>query len=238
MSKAKKPRTDHDCTLAELPPSVCILHVTGIKHGEFIPLINIRCPPHEKLEMLHGLRDKRLLQPYGSPTRMEAVCTLIPESLEGVDLEITGYHRGCYQAFTKHQDRLKCTVPDVGPSTSPRSPRKRSTAFTNVFPPECIFCEKLETKVSGRTERCVMFVSFKGKKAAWTHIESQALEIGDNRLHRKVAGEDLCAREARFHKSCHTSFKLKHVNHLRDQANGSFENKPDEKLEAHQSSFD
>jgi len=238
MSKAKKRRTDHGCNLEELqmPPPVCILHVSGIQHGEFIPLHNIRGPPQEKLEMLHNLREKRLLQSHDSPARMEAVCRLIPDNLDGVDLEMTGYHRGCYQAFTKHQDRLKCVVPDDEPSTI-RSPRKPSTSSKNIFPPECIFCEMLETKVSGRTERCVQFASFKGKEAAWTHIESQALEIGDNRLHRKVAGEDLFAREARFHKSCHSSFKLRHVNYLRDQANRSIENKQDEKLEAHQSSF-
>ena len=96
---------------------------------------------------------------------------------------------------------------------------------------QCIFCENLEMKVSGRTERCVQFASFKGKEAAWTHIESQALEIGDSRLglHLKLAGEDLFAREARFYKSCHSSFKLRHVNYLRDQARRRTENKQDEK---------
>ena len=238
MLKAKKRRTDHACNLEELQihPSVCILHVSGIQHGEFIPLQNIRGPPQEKLEMLHNVRKKRLLQSHGSPARVEAVCKLIPDNLDGVDLEMTGYHRGCYQAFTKHQDRLKCVAPDNEPSTI-RSPRKSSTSSRNIFPPECIFCGKLETKVSGRTERCVQFASFKGKEAAWTRIESQALEIGDNRLHRKVAGEDLFAREARFHKSCHSSFKLRYVNYLRDQANRSTENKQDEKQEAHQSSL-
>ncbi|KAG1682931.1 hypothetical protein GQR58_010461 [Nymphon striatum] len=151
MSKAKKRRADHGCNLEELqmPPPVCILHVSGMHHGEFIPLHNIRGPPQEKLEMLHNFREKRLLQSHDSPARMEAVCRLIPDNLDD-----------------------------------------------------------LETKVSGRTERCVQFASFKGKEAAWTHIESQALEIGDNRLHRKVTGEDL-----------------------------SIENKQDKNLEAHQSSF-
>ncbi|KAG1685366.1 hypothetical protein GQR58_009094 [Nymphon striatum] len=151
MSKAKKRRAEHGCNLEELqmPPPVCILHVSGMQHGEFIPLHNIRGPPQEKLEMLHNLREKRLLQSHDSPARMEAVCRLIPDNLDD-----------------------------------------------------------LETKVSGRTERCVQFASFKGKEAAWTHIESQALEIGDNRLHRKVTGEDL-----------------------------SIENKQDKNLEAHQSSF-
>ncbi|KAG1662732.1 hypothetical protein GQR58_020782 [Nymphon striatum] len=167
---AKKRRADHGCNLEELqmPPPVCILHVSGIQHGEFIPLHNIRGPPQEKLEMLHNLREKRLLQSHDSPARTEDVCRLIPDNL--VDM-----------------DRL--------------SPGMLSS---------------LETKVSGRTERCVQFASFKGKEAAWTHIESQALEIGDNRLHRKVTGEDLFAREA---------------------SNRSIENKQDKNLEAHQRSF-
>ena len=103
--------------------------------------------------------------------------------------------RGCYQAFIKHQDCLKCIVPEDETSTN-CSPRKPSTSHKNVFPPECIFCEKLETKVSGRTEHCVQFVSFKGKAAAWTHIETQALEIGDYHLNRKVAGEFVCKRSS------------------------------------------
>ena len=179
MSKARKRRTNHICNLEDLQisPSVCILHVSGIQHGEFIPLQNIRCPPQEKLEMLHNVRKKRLLQSHDSSPRMEAVCKLIPDNLDGVDLERTGYHRGNYQTFTKHQDRLKCVAPDNEPSTI-RSPCKSSTFSRNIFPTECIFCGKLETKVSGRTERRVKFASFKGKEAAWTRIESQALEIG------------------------------------------------------------
>ena len=141
MSKAKKRRTDHGCNLEKLqvPPSVCILHMSGIQHGEFIPPQNIRGPPQEKLEMLHNVRKKRLLQSYDSPARMEAVCNIIPDNLDGVDLEMTGYHRGCYQAFTKHQDRLKFVAPDNEPSTI-RFPRKSSTSSRNIFPPECIFC--------------------------------------------------------------------------------------------------
>ena len=208
------------------------MYVSGIQHGEFIPIQNIRGPPQEKLEMLHNVRKKRLLQSHDSPARMEAVCKLIPDNLDGVYLEMTGYYRGCYEAFTKHQDHLKCVAPDNQPSTI-RSLCKPSTSFRNIFPPECIFCGKLESKVSGRTEGCVQFASFKRKEAAWTRIESQALEIGDNHLHCKVAGEGLFAREARFHKSCHNSLKLRYVNYLRDQANKNTENKQDEKQEAH-----
>ncbi|KAG1682474.1 hypothetical protein GQR58_010998 [Nymphon striatum] len=138
MSKAKKRRADHGCNLEELqmPPPVCILHVSGMQHGEFIPLHNIRGPPQEKLKIF--------------------------------------VRNGSFSLM--------------------------------IYPLVWKLC--LETKVSGRNERCVQFASFKGKEAAWTHIESQALEIGVNRLHRKVTGEDL-----------------------------SIENKQDKNLEAHQSSF-
>ncbi|KAG1651612.1 hypothetical protein GQR58_026883 [Nymphon striatum] len=139
MSKAKKRRADHGCNLEELqmPPPVCILHVSGMQHGEFIPLHNIRGPPQEKLEMLHNLREKRLLQSHDSPARMEAVCRLIPDNLDDVDLERTGYHRGCYQAFTKHQNRLKCVLPDDEPQLFDplvnHQPLPRTFFHQNVF---------------------------------------------------------------------------------------------------------
>jgi hypothetical protein len=90
-----------------------------------------------------------------------------------------------------------------------------------LFPPECIFCQRLEVKASGNTERCIKFPVFKDndgvlKEPTWKQIEPRALELGNIRLHRIVQGEDLFAREAHFHQSCRKSFNLKYVNHLRD----------------------
>ena len=56
------------------------------------------------------------------------------------------------------------------------------------------------------------------KEPTWKQIEPRALELGDSRLHRKVQGEDLFAREAQFHPSCRNSFNLKYANYLRDTA--------------------
>ena len=75
-----------------------------------------------------------------------------------------------------------------------------------------------EKKVSGRTERPTKFQSFKNKDCSWKQIELRALELGNNRLHRIVQGEDLFAREGQFHISCHSELKLKYANHLRDIA--------------------
>ncbi|KAG1672173.1 hypothetical protein GQR58_016074 [Nymphon striatum] len=72
-----------------------------------------------------------------SPARMEAVCRLIPDNLDDVDLERTGYHRGCYQAFTKHQNRLKCVLPDDEPQLFDplvnHQPLPRTFFHQNVF---------------------------------------------------------------------------------------------------------
>lgn len=154
---------------------------------------------------------------------MEDVCNHIPESLAGADLEIIGYHRGCYQNFTKNQKRLKCSVTsnEASISCSPRKPP--SSSARQLFSPDCIFCGRLEVKVSGKTERCIKFPVFKDKdgvlkEPTWKQIEPRALELGLHHLHRMVQGEDLFAKEANFHQSCRKSFNLKYANHLRDTA--------------------
>ena len=52
--------------------------------------------PIAKLAVLHQICDTRLSQTVDSSHRTEEVRSLIPESLEGVDFDIIGYHRFCY----------------------------------------------------------------------------------------------------------------------------------------------
>ena len=113
MSMPKKRKRDNDGGPEEVlksPPTCCILHVSGIQHLNFTPLSKVKGSATEKLAQLHSIRDRRLREPHDSSYRMEDVCNQIPESLAGVDLEAIGYHRGCYQSFTKNLDRLKCSV--------------------------------------------------------------------------------------------------------------------------------
>ena len=70
-------------------PAVCVLHESNTEHGKFMPLSDTKTSPHEKLAKLHSIRDKRLLQPQDSPARMEVVCSNIPESINGVNLNTT-----------------------------------------------------------------------------------------------------------------------------------------------------
>ena len=41
---------------------------------------------------------------------MKEVCDLIPDSVDGLDLELTGWHRKFYQSFTKNLDCLKSSI--------------------------------------------------------------------------------------------------------------------------------
>lgn len=139
---------------------------------------------------------------------MGDVCNQMSETLSGENLEAIGYHRGRYHELTKNQDRLKCRTSSNDRTSTVRSPNKSSSSSAmRLSPPECIFCEKLELKLCGKTERCVKFPIFKDKDGApkeptWKQIEPRALELGNSRLHRKVQGKDLFARDAQFHLSC------------------------------------
>ncbi len=248
LSKSKKFKSDNGGGSEELTkrrPANCSLHVSGIQHLDFTRLSDVKGSATNKLAQLHSIRDRRLIEPHDSPYRMEDVCNSIPESLAGADLEAIGYHRGCYQNFTKNQDRLKCSVKYHEASTS-RSLRKTpSSSAIQMFPPECIFCGRLELKVSGKTERCTKFPVFKEKDGAlkeptWKQIKPRALELGLHCLHRTVQGEDLFAREANFHQSCRKSFNLKYVNHLRDTTKvttHAIDTEQDRKAAAHLKAF-
>ena len=138
------------------------LHVRGIQHIDFTPLSKVQGSATEKLAQLHSIRDRRLREPQDSSYRMEDTCNRIPEGLAGLDLEAVGYNRGYYQSFTKNRDHLKCSVAskETSPSHSPCKPQSYSM---HLFPQECIFCGKLEVKVSGKTEQCRKFPVFKDR---------------------------------------------------------------------------
>ena len=246
MPKSKKSKTSK--AASPEPVQTCILHVEGIVPGCFTSFNKVKGPAQDKLVQLHSIRDRRQSEPYGSLYRMDDVCASIPENLAGADLESLGYHRGCYQHFTNHLDRLQSdTASNVGSTPlSSRSPRKTPSYSTpQLFPPECIFCAKVEVKTSGKTERCQKFPVFKDKDGTlkhptWKQIEPRALELGMHHLHRMVQGEDLFAREANFHQSCRKTFNLKYTTHIRDAAqstNRTMDTDQDRKAAAHSNAF-
>lgn len=218
MSKRKRDRSA-DPAAPEHSPPTCILHVLPMSdHGRFTPLSGIKGTASEKLQQLHKIRDRRLHQSHESPYRMQSVCDQIPTTLPD-DLKSTGYHRQCYQRFTCNLHLLgDDTEPEASTSQWHHSPRKLSSAGSAgpIFPPECIFCDKIEIKDGDRkTERAENFSSWKNKENAWQQIESRAEKMGLVRLHRRVNNKDLFAGEAKHHPSCLRSFRTAFANHER-----------------------
>lgn len=206
----------------EIEESTCILHASSLTDpGSFTPLSKLRQGTAiEKLHQLLEIRDRRLAQVHDSPNRMQSVCDQIPATLPD-DLDSVGYHRSCYQRFTGNLDRLKDNEPEesVLLQQRPRSVRRSSTtgATGPLFPPECIFCEKVEIKVGKdrKTERAECFPSWKNMENAWEQIESRAEKMGLVRLYSLVKGIDLFAAEAKHHPSCLRSFRTAFANYER-----------------------
>ena len=99
---------------------------------------------------------------------MQSVCDQVPTTLPD-DLTNVGYYRQCYQRLRANLHRLPDNIEAGEPETSQRhhSPRKLCSTGSAVqlFPPECIFCDKVEIKSSGRkTERAEVFVEEKRKR--------------------------------------------------------------------------
>jgi hypothetical protein len=120
-----------------------------------------------------------------------------------------------------HLDRLKDDTNEEEEASTSRqhhSPRKSTSVGSHgpLFPPECIFCEKLEIKgADRRTERTETFSSYKNKENAWQQIESRADKMGLLQLHRRVKDKDLFAGEAKHHPSCYKSFRTQFFNYER-----------------------
>lgn len=111
-----------------------------------------------------------------------------------------GYHRDCYQRFTRNVDRLK--EPITGTSTGSRDKQRRESCDSIVlFSENRIFCNKegaIGVKRSGSwtAEGKQLFQS----DACKTIFESAERETDEKLL--RIRGYDLFASEAHFHLSC------------------------------------
>ncbi len=220
MPKRKRDRVADPTNKSTQSLPTCIVHVTSITdHGCFTPLSQVRGTASDKLQQICEIRDRRLLQSSDSPYRMQSICDQIPTTLPA-DLENTGYHRQCYQRFTGNLIRLEDGTTPVSATTPQRrqSTRKSSSPGSkrHIFAPDCIFCEKLETKCGDRkTERAEDFPSWTNKENAWQQIAPRAELMGLHRLHRGVKDVDLFAAEAKHHPSFLRSFRIAFANYER-----------------------
>lgn len=149
----------------------CVLHNSKGPHADpFTCFSSVKWEPSsEKLSNFLQIRKRRLVKPTDFVNHLKDACYLLQETLDGLDLETTGCHKRCYQDFTTHLYRLQNPSADASASQKSHSPHKKTSADAArvKFPPdECIFCEKNEIKVYGKTQRPThSFVAWKLKES-------------------------------------------------------------------------
>lgn len=203
--------------------NTCILHVPSLTDPDsFTPLSKLKQgTATEKLQQLLEICDWRLNQVHESPYQVQLVCDQIHTTLPE-DLDSVGYHHQCYQCFTGNLDHLNDKEPKESTlqphqQQQPHSLRRSSGVTGPLFPPECIFCLKIEIKVSSdrKTEQAECFPSWKNKENAWEQIKSHAKKMGLDWLYWLGNGVDLFVVEAKHHPSCLRSFHTAFANYER-----------------------
>ena len=115
---------------------ICIVHHIGNSNQNFTLLKNLP-DPLQRLSYIQEIGALRQSQPVDSNERLDAQCKCIPEKLS----DLHGYHRSCYQRFTKNKDRLKSNS-EQEPSTSSTLKTRRTSSDKILFAKDCIFCNK------------------------------------------------------------------------------------------------
>lgn len=179
----------------------CIVHCEGLKYGELALCSDIR-EPQDRLSRLQDICMRRLNQKAGSVHRMEATCDLIPDVLQPHH----GYHQVCYKNFTMNLGRLADVHGEAPAASTSRSTRSSSSDHI-IFAPDCIFCnsDKLKKVKAGggswTTEGLSIF-----DRGGWGKILEMAEEKQDEKLLRRIRGQDLFACEAKWHRSCRVAY--------------------------------
>lgn len=199
MDKRKQPPSE------EVPPTkiaeYCIIHDDNAGNSKFTLLSNLK-DPDARFKHIQNIRDCRLAETK-CELRMEDACRLIPDTLQPTH----GYHRYCYQRFTKNLDRLKAqeSPSTSGASSSKQHARRSQTPEKIIFKPDCIFCNKdcriTVVEKGTRTSQGLSYFTFDGGET----IKRLAKENNDL-LHRRIENYDLFACEARYHPKCRKEY--------------------------------
>ena len=190
-------------TKKEDRPGICIIHT---KTSSSLDLIN--ATKEKQLETLQKVKAERENESHDSPYRMPDEYKMLNQEIHiGDDL---GYHRNCYQNFTKNRRRLSdTTIESPTPSSSTKT--RSSSAGTRdkvLFTPDCIFCNKTGKKYSYKkgvktVENTRVFERGGGGGAT---VQTIAIDKNDENLLARIRDVDLFAAEAHYHPSCRKAY--------------------------------
>ena len=176
---------------------VCIVHYDAASCDNFKLLADVK-NQQERFQKILEIRDLRLSQPADSTHRTESVCRLIPTDIG----EGHGYHRDCYNHFTKNVERLKNTESTESKEISRKVQRKMSVDKVALFAKDCIFCNKEGSIYIRKAGIKTTEVPQKFASDGWKTIVQCAESKNGERLLLRIRGYDLFASEAHFHPKC------------------------------------
>ena len=131
------------------------------------------------LENFQNVKEKRLKEDINSAYRMKEVCDLIPDSVDGLDLELTGWHRKCNQSFIKNLDRLKSSINYRNQNFKDDLQGSQLLQHSYSSKKECLFCcrNRIKVKKDGTTKEELpdkIFVSWIHKHSGWENVAAMA----------------------------------------------------------------
>ena len=187
----------------------CSIHFADTLETEITPL------KEQSFSKIKNTAAKRLKLSDAKDKLIEISSNILTE----FDSLLHGYHRRCYQLYillpkpSKRKATNSMCPDDEAPSTSKKSKRFSSASPTVLFPSDkCLFCDKDTMYVKRERHSLVTCMTIVAEQS----IKSAALEKGDEKILRKVRGQDLRGREARYHNHCHRNYtrnKTRHLSH-------------------------
>ena len=124
MPPKKKQKVDsEECN------KICIIHFSSSNEQSFVNLFQV-AEKDKKFEKSKQIAFKRLNQPGGSSYKLSEQCANIPTTL----MNHHGYHRDCYQCFTKNLDRF-----EEHEQTSSSGMNRRSLTLANNWNDGVVF---------------------------------------------------------------------------------------------------
>ena len=130
----------------------CVIHISDIEDQTFV-FLNM-----QKLQKLKEIAETRLTQAANIESRFEHICQQIPNSIQEND----GYHRQCYQKFTRNLKRIRVPSPYMNKNESQISKVKRTKGDGIKFQDDCILCNQqghhnVKKNKTWTTEKLLMF---------------------------------------------------------------------------------
>ena len=89
--------------------AIFVFYIT-VAFSIFVSLQEYKGGATKALENLQNVKEKKLTEDLNSDYRMKEVRDFIHDLVDGLDLELTGWHRKCYQSLTKNLDCLKFSI--------------------------------------------------------------------------------------------------------------------------------